>query len=476
MRTVARAALLLAFLATGAFAVPTENRPYVVDATDCTALTDGVNGETCFEQDSNRLFVCETADVCNSAAEWVSVGTAPDVLNIKDYGALCDGATDDTAAIQAALDDALGRQVTGGVKAQTVYVPSHATGAECMISNTIYMGTGTKLLGQSRSGSTIKATAGFPTGALVPMIEMGTFHWTDPTHGIAQNAIIENLSLQGNNRAGVGVHFDGIEQGSGLRHVDINLGTGGMYGIYGSATGGCPAGGTADRWADSIIDDLNIEFTTAPQAGARGIYLCGGDSPQVFNNITFNGEAGANADSGGVELVNANNTTLTNMTGEAWGSSGFLVKCDSCNLMSFQNIEMGNPAAGAPTTLWFTLSANMTGINVRGIDGTHALVDTLFGYDSGANSSVPIYATGNLAGGIFINTTNGWPTRIGHGATSSMTCANTDPVRYSLFFDTDAGSTAGGTLCFCNPSSTNWEPVDQGLAGVAGASSTNCGT
>ena len=45
-------------------------------ATDCTALTDGVDGQACWEKDSNRLFVCEpTAGGCDTAAEWIFAGT-----------------------------------------------------------------------------------------------------------------------------------------------------------------------------------------------------------------------------------------------------------------------------------------------------------------------------------------------------------------------------------------------------------------
>lgn len=44
-------------------------------ATDCTAITDGVDGELCFEQDSNNLYTCEpTAGGCDTAGEWSLTG------------------------------------------------------------------------------------------------------------------------------------------------------------------------------------------------------------------------------------------------------------------------------------------------------------------------------------------------------------------------------------------------------------------
>jgi hypothetical protein len=40
-------------------------------ATDCTALTDGLKGQACYEDDSDRIFVCEpTAGGCDTAEEW----------------------------------------------------------------------------------------------------------------------------------------------------------------------------------------------------------------------------------------------------------------------------------------------------------------------------------------------------------------------------------------------------------------------
>ena len=43
-------------------------------ATDCTAITDGVDGELCWEKDLDSIFACEpTAGGCDTAAEWIRV-------------------------------------------------------------------------------------------------------------------------------------------------------------------------------------------------------------------------------------------------------------------------------------------------------------------------------------------------------------------------------------------------------------------
>lgn len=48
-------------------------------ATDCTAVTDGVAGEPCYELDSDTIYVCETADTCDTAGEWKATGGTPDL-------------------------------------------------------------------------------------------------------------------------------------------------------------------------------------------------------------------------------------------------------------------------------------------------------------------------------------------------------------------------------------------------------------
>lgn len=50
-----------------------------VHATDCAGLTDGKDGEPCYEQDADTLYVCEpTAGDCDTAAEWRLVSGASD--------------------------------------------------------------------------------------------------------------------------------------------------------------------------------------------------------------------------------------------------------------------------------------------------------------------------------------------------------------------------------------------------------------
>ncbi len=45
-------------------------------ATDCTAYDGAVDGQYCWEQDDDLLYVCETANVCDTAGEWDAVAAA----------------------------------------------------------------------------------------------------------------------------------------------------------------------------------------------------------------------------------------------------------------------------------------------------------------------------------------------------------------------------------------------------------------
>jgi len=84
--------------------------------------------------------------------------------NVKDYGAKGDGATDDTAAIQKAIDtgDGSGTRATGRAFGMTgqpavVYFPAGTYSVKSTLSNRV----GTILMGDPTNRPTIKASASF---------------------------------------------------------------------------------------------------------------------------------------------------------------------------------------------------------------------------------------------------------------------------------------------------------------------------
>jgi hypothetical protein len=77
------------------------------------------------------------------------------VVNVKDFGAVGDNVTDDTAAIQAALDYATASGTTG--EGWVVYIPE----GDYIVSSTLQMANATTLKGDGRHSTTIRPTSDF---------------------------------------------------------------------------------------------------------------------------------------------------------------------------------------------------------------------------------------------------------------------------------------------------------------------------
>lgn len=147
--------------------------------------------------------------------------------NIMDYGAKCDGVTDDAAAIQATLNVASGNP--GG------YVTAPA--AVCALGSTVTIaGNGVQLVGQ---GANYNADVGTLTGGTIFRwigASGGTMFKAAPVTGASAQALkgirIENLSLDCNGVAGIALQLLSV-QGSvvgqmyykncSVANVDLNV-------------------------------------------------------------------------------------------------------------------------------------------------------------------------------------------------------------------------------------------------------------
>jgi hypothetical protein len=72
-----------------------------------------------------------------------------DIISVKDFGAVGDGATDDTAAIQAAIDSVYESDNTGSMK--TVWIPA----GKYLITDTLDLHSGTKIQGENIVSTTL---------------------------------------------------------------------------------------------------------------------------------------------------------------------------------------------------------------------------------------------------------------------------------------------------------------------------------
>lgn len=168
---------------------------------------------------------------------------ARDVLNVKDFGAKGDGATDDTAAIQAAIDYA----VAAGRR--SVYFPAGTYIVTSPLHAQVETGTTTV-------GGTTKSRYTFGMGLTLRGEQVGKTVLRKT--GQATYTIPANNNINGGNAIDTTLFFGGTE-GTGLYVSDLsieNASTGDCYAIY--ATG-----------ARCVLERLNV------CTNSHGIYLYG---------------------------------------------------------------------------------------------------------------------------------------------------------------------------------------------------------
>ncbi|KAG0653108.1 hypothetical protein D0Z07_0768 [Hyphodiscus hymeniophilus] len=204
--------------------------------------------------------------------------------NVKDYGAKGDGVTDDTAAIQAAINDGGRQNHNGGTTGfpALVYFPS----GTYMISTTVQMWLMTQIVGNAISRPVLKATSGFHSSFPIASgsntkINLMLNGW-DLTDGSTVNFYIgvRNIVLDttGFPASGQMTALNwGVSQGTSLYNVQINMPNSSQhYGIEMLSNAGCCGGGSG-----TMIGDLTIN------GGLFGIHLAG--QQYLFKSITFNG-------------------------------------------------------------------------------------------------------------------------------------------------------------------------------------------
>jgi hypothetical protein len=135
------------------------------------------------------------------------------VINVKDYGAVGNGTTDDTLAIQNAID--------ASAFGNTIYFPT----GTYIVSNTIKLLKGRRYIGCNRESSTIKQANSTNLDAVI-----ASETWLSPTATASDNPIyIENLGINGNKTnqtGGLGIGIALISFWNSLRDLEI-------YGTYG---------------------------------------------------------------------------------------------------------------------------------------------------------------------------------------------------------------------------------------------------
>ena len=243
---------------------------------------------------------CENA--CDSEA--CAGGTAdPSQLNVKDFGAVGDGETDDTAAIQAAID---GLPTHGG----TLVIPPGVY----LVSKTLHLHqSGIVFAGRSMGhskqvlkptdalyGSVLKATTDFEGDALIQVGVLDAF--------TRQRIIIERLFLYCQDQDITGLLLTNTNNPFMARDLAIyNCGAYGIYSPYTELEG-------AEQVVAGRFENLYV------RNNGVGMRLMRSNSTVVQNSVFLNS---VNA---GFEMVSGNNNSFINSMFEMNGKEGLLLK------------------------------------------------------------------------------------------------------------------------------------------------------
>lgn len=146
----------------------------ILKGADCTAFDAAVDGQYCWDTDDDLLYVCETADVCDTSDEWDAVASTstPSVQSIViadsgDGNAAVDDDTEITSTIvEVMCQDSDGCDLllsnTNAVVGQQVTIIQDMNGEATTVTGQV---AGTPVLAATCSGAGAELPAGGTSGA-----------------------------------------------------------------------------------------------------------------------------------------------------------------------------------------------------------------------------------------------------------------------------------------------------------------------
>lgn len=211
--------------------------------------------------------------------------------NIEDYGAVCDGVTDDSAAIT----NAIAALSEGGVL--------RLHDATCLIDNPLTITNGINIRGDSATGTKLKAGPNMTGKAMIIY---------EPSSSARDLKVFENLYLDADNKATYGLHVKGGNLFT-VKQMSINNATEAGIFVDGNAYGdinelysfqqtyqqinsaGSKYGFKIVRGVSGsgtfVFDNFNFENCIAYANDDAGVYVDGGNASGSYNNLNvrFNG-------------------------------------------------------------------------------------------------------------------------------------------------------------------------------------------
>ncbi|TAQ87041.1 hypothetical protein B7494_g4617 [Chlorociboria aeruginascens] len=230
-------------------------------------------------------FPSPAADAATASSYWLSSITRQGTVaygdasfqifrNVKDFGAVGDGSTDDTAAINSAITS--GNRCGEGCDSSTVtpamiYFPPGTYSISAPIIQYYY----TQFVGDAVTVPTIKATAGFTGIALIdsdPYEDGGANWYTNQNNFFRQirNFVIDTTAMPVG--VGAGIHWQ-VAQATSLQNIVFNMRTDG-------GTANAQQGIFMDNGSGGFMTDLTFN------GGKYGAYF--GNQQFTTRNLTFN--------------------------------------------------------------------------------------------------------------------------------------------------------------------------------------------
>jgi len=143
-------------------------------------------------------------------------------FNVKDYGATGDGTTDDTTALQNALNAAYSDSASAP-QGKTVYLPAgtYRTSAPLVIPPYVTLRGSYAMRGTNIQKSTIRPLSSFSGAAVLSMVDAATGGYSTPSEG--QRFI--DISIEGDVLPGTtsGILATGWVHGVGMKNVSIDV-------------------------------------------------------------------------------------------------------------------------------------------------------------------------------------------------------------------------------------------------------------
>ena len=305
----------------------------------------------------------------NGNGRWLRVYSGP--INIRWFGATGDGTTDDTAAIQAAIDTAATGNGETGPRGVALYVPA---GAYAITNVDLKRGTWIEGFGPGVSIFRKTSTTGYAFD----------FDSTGLTPSSVQDQVtIKGISIWqvGTPSNGGGIHVDGVTSDARATLIDVHVQN-------------CYQGIVTRNTIQSFLRNVNSFYSVEKgfqflgSSYAMSLIDCfassGGDDGFELNDgnyCTFVGCAADNNAEAGYRLKNTNFSSMVGCGNEGNKYGAYLFRCDGVVIDSFYTLVKIN-------TVNAVVLDETQRCKLRNISSSH--VDPSYGtyMVSGINSSV----------------------------------------------------------------------------------------